>query len=559
MDVEINLNYQYFPWTCEIKDEIKYFFKGTLFYKNELLDEIKIGHLLSDMFSDLKNLEKYLQQLNGVYSLILETPERTICIVDRLRSFPIFYAKSDRKFHISDDAYSIRDSLNTPFNECNSLELLVAGYVTGSETLYNGIFQVEAGSFLTFDKETDCIDTAYYYRYLHESFFKDTPDLLMNRLDETLVHIFERLISSTKGLQIVVPLSGGLDSRIIVAMLKRLGVNDVICFSYGNKEWPEAEISRQVAEELDYPWHYVEYTDEKWFACYHSEMMRDYNRYAGNLTSLPYIQDFLAIKELKEKGNIPDNAVFVPGHTDLFPGVFLPHDYKKSQNYSNEMVENDILKQHYHLNQFDGTTRLKAIFLKKIQQSIGDITVRDNETCADALELFALNERTAKLIYNGIRVYEFFGYTWRAPFCDGEFMDFFRHVPISFRIKKALYRDYARNHLFKGSLECLERIECTTPLCIPFTARVKSLIKYSDILNEIGKRIIRPKKKANEYDKHRYAMWGIIPRHDYDAQYSGITYINSFLALLYLDELLPGYKLKIIPKIKICQQFPHDK
>jgi asparagine synthase (glutamine-hydrolysing) len=68
----------------------------------------------------------------------------------------------------------------------------------------------------------------------------------------------------------VVPLSGGLDSRIIVAMLKRLGVEDVICFTYGKKGNREAEISRQVAEALGYRWYFVEYTKEKLYDGYHS-------------------------------------------------------------------------------------------------------------------------------------------------------------------------------------------------------------------------------------------------------------------------------------------------
>jgi asparagine synthase (glutamine-hydrolysing) len=64
--------------------------------------------------------------------------------------------------------------------------------------------------------------------------------------DRTLVNAFSRLVKSTsqQGKTLVVPLSGGLDSRIIVAKLKRLGANDVICVSYGRKGCRESEIAK---------------------------------------------------------------------------------------------------------------------------------------------------------------------------------------------------------------------------------------------------------------------------------------------------------------------------
>ncbi|MDG6249481.1 asparagine synthetase B family protein [Methanocalculus sp.] len=554
MNIEIHVDNRYYPWTCGTIDEIGYWFKGTVFYGDELLDGAMIARLISELYNNKHTLEQFLRTLNGTFAFILDLPDRTLVVVDRLRSIPLFYTKTELNLIISDDANFIRELINSPFNECNSVELLVTGYVTGSETLFDGISQLQAGEYLLYDLATENLTTGCYYRFKHENFFKDPEEVLLNRLDEVLVRVFKRLIASTKDQQIVVPLSGGLDSRLIIAMLKRLGVDNVICFSYGSKNWPEAKISRQVSEAVGYPWHYVEYTEDKWYACYHSDMMKEYNTYAGNLTSLPYIQDFLAIKELNDDGKLNDNAVFVPGHTDLFPGVFIPHDYSKDQDYTIEKLLKDIVKQHYHLRQFDGAIDLIPFFKKKILQTFEDIHVHDSESCADALELFALKERTAKLILNGFRAFEFFGFDWRIPLCDAELMDFYSRVPVSNRIKKIFYRKYVGERLFTSEFEALKQIECTTHLGLSLSSSLKSMIKRSETLSDIAIRVARSKQKRMEYEQHRYAMWGIIPEYDYNNLYSRITYINSFLAFAYLEGLFPDLKWKIFPKIILCNK-----
>jgi asparagine synthase (glutamine-hydrolysing) len=259
----------------------------------------------------------------------------------------------------------------------------------------------------------------------------------------------------------VVPLSGGLDSRIIVAMLKRLGAEDVICFTYGKKGNREAEISRQVAEALGYRWYFVEYTKEKLYDGYHSRAISVYKIYSSNLTSLPHTQDFLAVKELKEEGKIPENAVFVPGHTgDMISGGHIPLDYDQHQSYTFDKFLIDILKKHYSLWKWN-TTELGPLFKDRVWKSVGDIPVYSNESCANAIELFDFSERQAKYIVNSVRVYEFFGFQWRIPLWDVELIDFFLQVPVSYRIHQLLYKNYAKN-LFTRHLQSLSEIECTT-------------------------------------------------------------------------------------------------
>ena len=552
MNAEMSFHNRYYPWTEVKADGITCWLKGTFFYENELLLSDDVVRLFSSALEDSQldhdSLKALLLALNGNFALALETPRYIFCTVDRVRSIPLFYAVSGDEVIFSDDANHLRDRLNPPFNEENCAEFLVTGYVTGPDTLFDGISQLQAGEYLVYDKRDPSLSTHFYHRFWHGNYFLDSEEELLDQLDEVFVRVFERLIESTKGRQIVVPLSGGLDSRIIVAMLKRLGVEDVICFTYGKKGNREAEISRQVAEALGYQWHFVEYTNEKWYACAHTDDMKAYYSYAGNLVSIPHIQDILAVKELKEEGNIPENAVFVPGHSgDMLAGSWIPQDYDKPQAYTFGTFLEESLKKHYSLWKWN-EAELGPLFEGKIRKSVEDISVHDNESCANAVELFNYNERQAKFIVNSVRVYEFFGFRWQIPLWDAELIDFFLRVSLMLRLKQVLYRDYVVKKLLVGAFEFLQDLECTTDLKAnnkdgtrnELILDLKYFLSKIPLLENLGKKVYTLWRIHTAYDTHPLAWYGVIPRDSFLKIYSGRENINSFVGLFYVNEVCPA-------------------
>ncbi len=468
MNAEVSFHNRYYPWTEVKADGVTCWLKGTFFHENKLLQGADVVRLFSSALEDSQfdhdSLEALLLALNGNFALALETPRYIFCTVDRVRSIPLFYAVSGDEAIFSDDANHLLDRLNTPFNEENGAEFLVTGYVTGPDTLFDGISQLQAGEYLVYDKRDGTLATRIYHRFWHGYFFSDSEEDLLDRLDEVFGRVFQRLIESTKGRQIVVPVSGGLDSRIIVAMLKRLGVEDVICFTYGKKGNREAEISRQVTEALGYRWYFVEYTKEKLYDCYHSDEMQCYLKYGGNLVSLPVIQDFLAVKELNDEGKIRENAVFVPGHSgDMLAGSWIPHDIEEMPHDLDCCIIHS-LKRHYSLWRWNKTEKLGEIFQERIRKAIGNINIHDAASLSNGIEHFNFNERQAKFIVNSVRVYEFFGFQWRIPLWDAELIEFFLRAPLPHRMGQVLYVKCAAKQIFTNSLSALGIIECTTNL-----------------------------------------------------------------------------------------------
>lgn len=473
MKNEIRLNNKYYPWK-ELKfNGITYYLKGNVFFDNKLLSPEKLAELMYPLVckeneSEVKGIEDFLKQLNGEFAIIVETRDKIFCTPDRLRSIPLFYTITKDNFILSDDAYYLKRKSNQNLNEKNAAEFMVAGYVTGNETLFDEIKQVRGAEFLIYHKKKNDLKSFFYFKFLHGNYYNLPENELYKIMDQVFINVFSRLVESTvkQGKKLVVPLSGGLDSRIIVTMLKRLGVEDVICVSYGRKGNRESMISKKVAKTLGYKWVFVEQTAQKWYECYHSEKADCYRAWAGNLSSLPHMQDFLAVQELKTQGKIPENSVFIPGHTgDVLSGSHIPEYYiDDSKIYNTETFLTDSLKSHYNLWKWNCVHELEPVFRGKINRSVSGVEIRDNETCANAIEFFDFNERQPKFIINAVRVYEFFGYEWRIPFWDLELINFFLKVSVKYRINQDMYIKYARDCLFSGKLSILKDIDCTTDL-----------------------------------------------------------------------------------------------
>jgi asparagine synthase (glutamine-hydrolysing) len=550
MEVDLRLENPHFPWTKTEGNNLKCWLKGNLFHNDTILEGPGIISLFSSlpsssgMYHDA--LKDLLLSFNGSFALVIETPDNLLCIVDRLRSIPLFYGKTDTRFIISDDANAIRDQINPPFNKNNGAEFLVTGYVTGRETLFDGIFQIQAGEYLSYSGKDNQTATFFYHRFWHGDYFSDAEEELLKRLDEVFIHVFQRLVASSKrkGLPMVVPLSGGLDSRIIVAMLKRLGADNVICFSYGRAKNHESEISKKVAEALGYQWYFVEYTNDKWHSCYPPEIGRAYERYAGNLVSLPHIQDFLALQELTKEGKIPEKSVFIPGHSgDFLAGTYIPLDYDKLQHYSFENYLHEILKSHYSLWELRKESDIWSYFNKKISDTTRHITINDRESYVNCVLCFVFNERVAKFIVNSVRVYEFFGYTWWMPLWDNELIDFFSKIPLKFRINEYLYLKYAGNVLFVDSLKKLQEIDCTTTI-LPnpnksFKKKCEDIIENNEYLNRLWLWYYFSKKRLLAYNNETNAHYGMIDKEKFSTFYTGKEFPSSFLAMNYLENFIP--------------------
>tara|TARA_B110000977_G_scaffold26445_1_gene32923 strand:- start:3496 stop:5049 length:1554 start_codon:yes stop_codon:yes gene_type:complete len=422
--IEIELNYNYgFSWF--IKNNI--FVKGYVFNeKGDLLKEEDLIKHLSTIDTEIQ-FETFLKKIKGLFSIIVLRGEKLFAAVDRTRTFPLFYMHHNQKLIVTDNSGYLKEKFDLPINDLSKREFLYTGYVTGDQTLINSVYQIKAGEFLFFDKKTKNI--GYSDFTVSENKLKNSlsvEDELYSLLNESI----SRLIESAQGRTIVIPLSGGYDSRVIATLLKNKNYKKVICFSYGVKNSVDAKISKEVARKLNFPWHFVDY-DKIDFnqKLIETREFVDYYNFAFNNVSVFLLQDFFAVKYLNNNNIIPKDSIIVPGHSgDFLVGNHLyPFDKNK---ISNKSVMKQILKRHYVLNAYLKDNEIEKKLIHQIPNEGLSYSKIDN---------FNLKERQSKFIVNANRVYEYFGYEHRLPLWDDDLVDFFRKLPFHYKINSILY------------------------------------------------------------------------------------------------------------------------
>ena len=419
-----------YPWAVEDS----FFFRGYLIAEERLLRGKDAILYLRELFFT-QGYDQTLKDLNGVYSIIWDRGEEILLAVDRLRGLPIFYALVNGELFAGDAATSIVEALPQKNLDKVAAEELISTeiFVSGSHTLIQELSQVQAGSFCLYETVSCTVQSISYFQMEHGDFF-DMQDLESVRRE--FYQAYERtsnnLVRALDGRTAVVPLSGGADSRMVVTMLKRAGYEKVICFTYGKPGNREAEISRKVANHLGYPWHMIPYTGKMWKELRNSPLLQEYEHMAFGYTSTPHIQDILAVKVLKEQALLPEDSVFVPGHSgDLLAGSHITEEFLASKMSMEVFLQAFRHKFYVHPTSASLDRHIASEHPFRDDKSM--------ESWASQIEWFNIQERQAKFIVNSVRAYEFFGYEWLIPLWDVEQFAFWQRVPISWRYQRKLY------------------------------------------------------------------------------------------------------------------------
>ena len=247
---------------------------------------------------------------------------------------------------------------------------------------------------------------------------------LMREFDRVLAGVFADLAERLGGRKAVIPLSGGLDSRTVAAMLKRVGYGNVVCFSYGragNAE--ETPMSKRVAEGLGFEWRYVKYSGKTWSSLIDSPDWGRFLDFACRGKSIACLQPLPAMLELVRSGAVPESSVVVPGHAlDFEAGSHLPY-MSQAETWTRADLCERMRKDHYNLREEpSGTQRLRE------QAERWPAEMGRDEVSRIYME-WEWNNRQSRFIANDVRAYEYAGCGFELPFWDGRVTDFLSRVP----------------------------------------------------------------------------------------------------------------------------------
>jgi len=424
------------------------FFKGKIFQKGKLLNNDEVISLLRNIHSQ-EELSDIIADFTGFFYLCIELENSIVLATDIVRTYPVFYKISDSTIYLSENAFDLRENETISLHDADGF--LMYGYVVGNKTIFQDIFQVETANIVSISKKDGKVSCFQYY-HLSSSFRETVKAECFQKLNTIYENAIRRLIDYAKGRTIVVPLSAGYDSRLIVMLLKRLGVENVICYAYGAtqgydvNQW-EIERSKKVADSLGYRWICISYTYSKWNRLFNSAETKKYINYVSCGISLVSYQDWLAVYELKNRNLIPEDSIFVPGHTgDFISGGHIPKDIKFNKIYG----WTDVLYFHWnkHFDQFTLSKDKKTELCKSFFHPAPSLSAED---CVNDLETFNWKERQSKHICHSARLYEFYGYDWYFPLWDKELVDFWYSIHPQERQGRKLYFEFVK-HYYESSI-----------------------------------------------------------------------------------------------------------
>ena len=459
-----------------LKMNESYITNGTYIY-NSFGKKISSEEVLIEMLKCKKVSEivSYLKTINGNYAGYISNGCIRMAFVDKTRSIPLFYIKSmDTDINIIlTDKLTYEDVGAYGLNQKAVQQFMSSLCVFGKETLLRDTYQLLSGEYIDLNLNNGSFISKKYYIFSINCENNHFPIPHFSEVDEIFIKAFKRLIIFASGRDIVVPLSGGADSRLILYYLTRLGYKNLISFSYGrSKENLEVKTAERVAKELRVKWHFVKYEKTSMCKLYRSEG-KDFFEFTSSMVSLPHIQDWYAVKYLKDNKIIKNNSIFVPGHTGDFisGGHLLPKFYEQTEQNPSVLKDEltiDIMRKHCQLINFNrlsfesNYSTTKSIIEKEY------FTTFDSKSMVFASQIyehFNWRERQAKYIINSCRTYEYYGYSWCLPLWDESVVNFWVNLPVDLRINrnffitftKTLYMDQFKNVKFITPFETIRK------------------------------------------------------------------------------------------------------
>lgn len=446
--ISVDIKEDYF-WSKHSSSKHELWIKGVLY--SHTMDEL--NNVLESL--DISYVDNFVKSLHGHFALVVRKCDYSFIAVDRIRSTPLYFIETVSGILIDADPKKLVGGLyfnRSAVNADSILEISMAGFTIGNKTIFYDLHALKAGEYVIF--KSDKYHYSQYYKYFSK--IVDTSyEHLFKELSSITIDVFSRTLEKIGDRQIVVPLSAGNDSRLVASMFKYLGAKNVLCYSYGTKGNFEADTAKEVARRLGYKWVFVplRHSGEKYF--YASDEYKDYLEYSETFCSVPYVQGLSSVKYLNEMNQLDHDAVFVSGNSgDFISGGHICNSMSNSNNLERqksykEVITNNLISKHFslwgYLKSEHNIKRIENQLWQEISEIHNNMPGFQNHSLYEYSEYLG---RQSKYVITGQRVYEFYNYEWFLPLWDDQYLDFWRKVPVEYKIQQKLYKDMLRENNF---------------------------------------------------------------------------------------------------------------
>ena len=381
--------------------------------------------------------QDFVRRLNGSFVIVIfDTQNRKMIVTnDRYGLRPFYFAKNGDKYLFASEVKAIlRDrTFEKRINHEAVADFFAFEKILGDKTFFKGIDALPPASVLVLSKGKLSIRQYWDFE------FEEEHDYGEEYYSENLVRIFKKAVerrmrARSQSNRIGVNLSGGLDSRSIVAAIDKK-FYPICTFTYGVKGGDEARIAEKVAKKLgtehkffelkpDDLAHFAEmgvYLTDGMCSCYHFHWMSLLKRMKEDID---VVFHGLALGILL--GGSYLNRAILNAEDSVLPSLV----YKKlNVLVSKEMMPFFFSNEYYR--------KIKGMSFRSFMKSFGEVRAKHP---ADKSDCFFLRNYTRCITSPARRSY----LEDRIPSFDNDFVDLVLKIPPKLRFEHKIYYRFFR-------------------------------------------------------------------------------------------------------------------
>ena len=281
--------------------------------------------------------EDCVKHLDGMFAFAIwdQSSQQLFVARDRMGIKPLYFNITPKAFTFASNSQALlTQELDRSINPVAlHQQLSLHGVVPAPNTIINGIHKLKPGTFVTLRSNGELRETTYWHPSAKRLEENISDQDYIERTHELLTAAVMKRMSASD-VPIGVLLSGGLDSSLIVALLKEAGHEDIRTFSIGFED-----IGDEVGSEFEYSDQIVSRfnTQHKKYQVSNKEVLPRLSEAVMNMSEPMVGQDAVAFYLLSEQVSKHTKVVLSgQGADEAFAGYFW---YSRMVNEQGNEVE----------------------------------------------------------------------------------------------------------------------------------------------------------------------------------------------------------------------------
>jgi len=327
-------------------------------YETSIREDVSTSNLLLTLYEEYGN--NFVSRLKGAFNIVIwDWKEKKLIVAnDRYGLRPIYYSHYNSKLYLASEVKAILtcNDISKSLDDYAVASLFFFRFVGEDRTYFESIRLLPPASFLVFKDNKISISNYWDFDFSDKKGDK-SQDYYEEMLGSLILQAVERHIKDN--VRITIPLSGGLDSRTILASVNKehYPINTV---TFGTKDMDDVRIAKQVSDALGTKHRFLEILPND-IISYAKEIinitdgMISFLHSIGNMT-FKFTRDYtdvclagmqlfgnffgpLAIFQSKEK-LLATTSFLRPMASSLAKSLFIRCYYERIKDYPEEIIRN---------------------------------------------------------------------------------------------------------------------------------------------------------------------------------------------------------------------------